>query len=212
MLRIRYPRIDTIPVPLERMTTIAAAAIVLFFWGATLTWAAMLLVAAILFQDSLRSLFASLNTFLSRTAELEVSLGENRSFKFSAPVASEVLQKMADEVKAALSRLTDDQAELFLYIAQSPDVRHETLGNGPLQFRRARPRTVLHWDLRDLRDIGLARPAETGSWREAAHPSVTPFGELAVGIFFPDRKYNAEHIERYLRERGQQPSERQRGD
>ena len=85
MLRIRYPRIDTIPVPLERMRTIAAAAIVLFFWGATLTWAAMLLVAAILFQDSLRSLFASLNTFLSRTAELEVLLGKTDLSNLAPP-------------------------------------------------------------------------------------------------------------------------------
>jgi hypothetical protein len=195
---------------LERLFSIAAAALVLAFWGATLTWPAMLLVAAILFQDSLRSMFDGIKAFLSRTAELEVSLGLNRSFKFSGPKASDFLQKMADEVKAALARLTDDQAELFLYLTQNSQVRRQTLGEGPLKFSRVRPRTVLHWDLRDLRDIGLARPDETGSWREAVHPAITPFGELAHTLFFEGRQYDTRYIEQYLSERAHQPSLRQR--
>jgi len=192
------------------MLSVAAAALVLYFWGATLTWAAMLLVAAILFQDSLRVVLAGLTAFLSRTNALKVYLGENRSFEFSAPVASEVLQKIADEIKTALARLSDDQTELFLFIIQNSEVRRETLANGPLKFARVRPRTVLHWDLRDLRDIGLARPAETGRWEEVKHPMITPFGELAYTIFFEGRNYNATYIEHYLSERAHQSSARQR--
>jgi hypothetical protein len=194
----------------ERLLSIAAAALVLIFWGAKLTWPAMLLVAAIIFRESLRSIFDGLTAFLSRTAEMEISLGPNRSFKFSGPKASDFLQKMADEVKTSLARLTEDQAELFLYIAQDPEARRQTLGEGPLKFSRVRPRTILHWDLRDLRDIGLTRPDETGSWREAVHPTITPFGELAHTLFFEGRKFNAGYIEHYLAGRAHQPSPRQR--
>lgn len=195
---------------LERLFSIVAAALVLVFWGATLTWPAMLLVAAILFQGSLRSIFGGLEAFLSNTAELEVFLGENRSFKFSGSKASGVLQRMADEVKTALAHLTDDQAELFLYLAQNPQVRRQTLGEGPLKFSRVRPRTVLHWDLRDLRANGLARPDEAGHWGESIHPAITPFGELAHTLFFEGRQYDAHHIEQYLADRAHQPSSRQR--
>jgi hypothetical protein len=123
----------------------------------------------------------------------------------SAPETSEILQKVADEGKTAVSHLTPDQEELFLYLAQDRDVLGKTLGEG-LQFHRERPPTKLHWDLRQLRSIGLARPAEGWRWQDNVHAAITPFGDLALKILFDGRPYKAAYLEQYLSERARHQS------
>lgn len=160
-----------------------------------------MLLILVSFRDGLNGLLSRAKSLRGRVLGID--------FELDANTATEVLEEL---IRSAIQELTSDQRQLFLYICQNPDVRNNTICAGPLQFKvKPRPRTVLHWDLRDLRATNLIRVLERGSLRENVHIVPTAFGSLVQKTFLKEN-FDPSYIEGYLRNRAQASSPRDQPD
>jgi hypothetical protein len=142
------------------LVQIIAALAVLAIYGKALSWPVIVLAMFIAFFSQIRLLLEGLTTLISKSAGVEIEIA-GQKIKLNFAEASDLLQKMADDIKIMIGRLTEDQQELFLFIAKDPRAQNE-IGELPLEFERKKPPTILHDDLRALRERHLVRPTGGG--------------------------------------------------
>jgi hypothetical protein len=149
------------------------------------------------FFSQIRLLLEGLTTLISKSAGIEIEIA-GQKIKLDFAEASDLLQKMADDIKMMIGGLTEEQQQLFLFIAKDPRAQGE-IGELPLRFERKKPPTVLHNDLRALRERHLLRPSGGGTWREHKSPELTPFGKLVVTTpSFEGKSSEPQRMEAYL--------------
>lgn len=163
---------------LEVFQIIAALVVLVVYGKEGLDWPVIVLAVFIAFFSQIRQLLEGLTTLISKSAGVEIEIA-GQKIKLNFAEASDLLQKMADDIKIMISRLEPDQRELFLFIAKDPRAQNE-IGEKPLEFERKKSPTILHNDLRALRERHLVRPIGGGPWREHKIPELTPFGKLVV--------------------------------
>jgi hypothetical protein len=176
---------------------IIVALIVLAIHGKPLSWPLIVLATFIAFFSQIRVLLEGLTTLISKSAGIEIVIA-GQKIKLNFAEASDFLQKMADDIKILIDGLTKEQKDLFLFIAKDPGAQGE-IGEPPLRFERKNPPTILHKDLRALRERHLLRPKGGGTWREHKSPELTPFGKLvATTPSFEGKSIERERMEDYL--------------
>ena len=188
------------------LVQIIAALVVLAIYGKEeLNWPVIVLAVFIAFFSQIRLLLEGLTTLISKSAGVEIEIA-GQKIKLNFAEASDLLQKMADDIKIMISGLEEDQQELFLFIAKDPRAQNE-IGEKPLEFERKKPPTILHNDLRALRERHLVRPQGGGPWREHKSPELTPFGKLVVASpSFEGKSCNDVWLKAYLVRSKAQPS------
>jgi hypothetical protein len=169
----------SIPKFAVELAQIIAALVVLAVYGkAKLDWPLIVLAMFIAFFSQIRLLLEGLTTLISKSAGVEIEIA-GQKIKLNFAEASNLLQKMADDIKIMIGGLTEDQRKLFLCIAKDPTLQGE-IGDPPFEFKRKKAPTILHNDLRALRGRHLVRPSGGGPWREHKSPELTPFGKLVI--------------------------------
>lgn len=176
---------------------IFAALIVLAIYGKPLEWPLIVLATFIAFFSQIRFLLEGLTTLISKSAGIEIVIA-GQKLKLNFAEASDFLQKMADDIKLMIGGLTKEQRDLFLFIAKDPTAQGE-IGELPLGFERRKPPTILHDDLRALRERHLLRPKDGGTWRAYKSPELTPFGQLVLTTpIFEGKSIDSQGMKRYL--------------
>jgi hypothetical protein len=165
---------------LVALTLAVVGILVLKFVGKDLAWPALLLLFAAAFRDGLLSLFETLNRLASRAKTLTIG-SKDRALTVDIDVAAGVLEEL---VAAAVEDLTPEQKNLFLFICENVDVKVRSLGDGPLKFEMIDPppRSILHEDLRAIRDFNLIRGMPRRRFLAESHIDITPFGTLVRKI------------------------------
>ena len=129
------------PKLLVEIGQIIAALIIVRVYGDVLSWPLIALAAFIAFFSQIRSLLAGLTSFLAPGARVKIELA-GQKIELNSVEASDLLQKMADDIKLMIGELTEDQRQLFLFVTKDPSAQGE-IGEAPLRFERKKPPTIL---------------------------------------------------------------------